>query len=274
MKRPYPHILLFFAIAVGLLACSSRRQNTANALPEELQREAEAASLRAITALRTTTEAIDWDALLFLDFLNRKFGHLKLNLDPLQRADDTQDVFFRIADSAAEISTEELSTYTKGANSLIVRALYCPDHPLPDDFLEQIDAVASKGHYHLTHAVLALQWAWEKGCLSSRKLRAYWHRLIPELVAEANQARLATDLAMEIVSFLYYIGAGDRVHHEWIEAIVKAQRSDGLWSSKPGGATVNFHSSTLALWSLLEAVEPNSKSVAMIVGGHDGTAFD
>ncbi len=63
---------------------------------------------------------------------------------------------------------------------------------------------------------------------------------------------------------LYYLGAGAEVEAAWIDALLDAQRADGGWPTRKSEARSDPHPSALALWVLLENLEPEAPRIRWI----------
>jgi hypothetical protein len=63
---------------------------------------------------------------------------------------------------------------------------------------------------------------------------------------------------------LYYLGARDRVQPAWLDAMLTAQRTDGGWPLGPGATRSDPHPTALALWVLLENLEPEAPPIRWI----------
>ena len=154
---------------------------------------------------------------------------------------------------------------------LTARALHCDRHPLPDAWLEALDAETERGSYALTHAALAGEWALENGCLSAAAIRPVRRQQVELLEQLASQrAELAAkrsasdDLWLEALAMLHYVGEPDRVPNVWIDAVLDAQQVDGGWAPHPVGMASHPHPTALALWVLLEYLHPNAPPAPMI----------
>jgi hypothetical protein len=156
-------------------------------------------------------------------------------------------LFGRLVDPAARPDAAALDTITNASDRLILTALYC--HELgtpPDDWLA---AFADKPGADVSHGALALRWLLENGCISDAQAEPLRRRFVSALDAQAAQTP-TTDLGIEAMAMLDYLGASDRIEHSWMSAIVGAQHADGGWGEHPADPS-NDHTTALALWVLL-----------------------
>jgi hypothetical protein len=121
------------------------------------------------------------------------------------------------------------------------------------------------GGYALTHGVLATEWTVENGCRTRADVEALRTDQIAWLVTFVQRRHdlkdkfdAITDMWIEAVAMLYYIGAGDMARPEWLEEIVRIQNDDGGWSRNPYEGRSDPHATALALWVLLEHLEPDA----------------
>lgn len=145
------------------------------------------------------------------------------------------------------------------ASAYWTQSIVCKRFPLPANQLTVLQDFSERGGYFLTHAVLAVEWAAEQGCITkSGAWKALADRQAALLVslAEAEYAKGTSDLFLEALAMLYYIGRGDAVRPDWITSVKASQRADGGWSRNPGDRESNGHSTVLALWILLEDAQP------------------
>jgi hypothetical protein len=211
--------------------------------------------------------------LMLLDFLQRRF-----RLDPRFAF---QMAFYRTPtaeESAAVALYRRLIDPKAPAPRLPDRApdfvrtdlmaLYGPQGLLPEDFLARLKTQMESGGYALTHAALALQWACEQGCVeASPDVAELRTALIEGLCRVAQEQRFVTDLGLEAIAFLHYLGAGPRVLAAWVEAILDAQQPDGRFTGRApaSGEVYNDHATLLSLWILLEAQHPGQPHTPMMV---------
>jgi len=102
------------------------------------------------------------------------------------------------------------------------------------------------------HAALGLQWALEQGCLDAQAREVFALRQrVQDALVELAQG-VPKDAAIESIALLAYSGGWTRVQPEWVQTIARAQQQEGGWGETEN-ALPNDHTTTLALWVLLEA---------------------
>ena len=82
----------------------------------------------------------------------------------------------------------------------------------------------------------------------------------------AERHAASSDQWIEAISMLYYLGAGSRVRAEWIDDLLAGQRPDGGWPRHPRAALSDPHPTALALWVLLEQLQPDAAAIRWIAG--------
>jgi hypothetical protein len=158
-------------------------------------------------------------------------------------------LFGRLVDPAVRPDAAELDTITNPSDRLILAALYC--HEIDPPRTDTLAAFADKPGADVSHGALALQWLLESGCISAAQADPLRRRFVNALDAQAAQTP-TTDLGIEAMAMLDYLGASDRIDHSRVSAIIGAQHADGGWGEHPADPS-NDHTTTLALWVLLAA---------------------
>jgi hypothetical protein len=210
-------------------------------------------------------------SLLFLDYLRRKHdlkplepvvAHLKnAKADPSHPDPQLMlhvKTYARLADVAAAPSADELSAVSHELDVMALEALYCDRGELKPGLIDRLRKTASPGKYYLTHAALYTGWALENGCLKEDAARTLIDELAPRLDALIRAEGGATDLAMEAISVLFFVGRRNDVRPEWVEQVKAAQKKNGGWSHDPRAEPTNDHSSLLGFWVVIEAARPNA----------------
>lgn len=203
---------------------------------------------------------------ILFDYLGRKFG---LNWQgPMiegyllgARNDYYLATLMRILDPQA-VAPFEFDSDARA--QVMFPALYCDQRPISPSFYARVFWDSVRGGYDLTHAVLALEWARENGCITGeREWAALREEQIRRMLAETEREAGDDDLFFERLAFLFYVGAGEWVKPDWVERVAKAQRTDGGWGQVLGEDS-NDHASFLAFWVLLEAENPDAPDTPMI----------
>jgi hypothetical protein len=180
-------------------------------------------------------------------------------------------VYRRLVDPAAAVDPARIAALPSVLDRITASALHCDRIPLPDDWVEVLWAATREGGYALTHAALSGEWTLENGCRPRSELDALQREQVEALVALvddraalADEFRTPTDLWLEAMAMLSYLGAGDRFRDAWIDHVVAAQRLDGGWPERPGAKRSDPHTTALALWVLLERLRPDARPVRWV----------
>ncbi|MGH0028862.1 MAG: FG-GAP-like repeat-containing protein [Myxococcota bacterium] len=187
-------------------------------------------------------------------------------------------VFRRLVDPGAAVRPAVLASLEHEIDRMTAGALHCDRIPLPDDWKDTLAAAGRAGGYALTHAALAGQWARENGCdghEAAAALRPDQVEALLALVAErdtlAGRFDTPTDLWLEALAMLAYLGAAERIPDDALADLLAARLPDGGWPLAPGGPS-HPHPTALALWPLLERRTPPSPRVAWIPQGEGSLA--
>lgn len=180
-------------------------------------------------------------------------------------------IYQRVDDPRAAISKQQIAALPTAIDRITASALHCDRIPLPDDWIEILRQGSAAGAYALTHSVLATEWTVEQGCRSRAEIAALREDqigLLAGLIERrhelVDQFDAITDIWIEAVTMLYYVGARDRVRAEWIEELLAGQREDGGWPRHPSAARSDPHATALAIWVLCENLQPGAESIRWI----------
>lgn len=183
-------------------------------------------------------------------------------------------IYRRLDDPRARATREEIAALDTAVDRIVASALHCDRIGLPPDWPDVLREAARRGGYALTHSVLAAEWTIENDCLPWEALSSVHSeqmRRLELLVATrddlAERSPQSTDLWIEALAMLYYAGAGSRVHPEWVRGVVEAQRADGGWPLHPEAPHSHPHPTALALWVLLENLQPEAEPIRWIPRG-------
>ncbi len=172
-------------------------------------------------------------------------------------------VYRRLVDPDAEIEAAAIAALPTVVDRITASALHCGRIPLPSNWLEVLRRAGETGGYALTHAALAAQWTLENGCVDPLTLAPVQTAIVDRLVdlasrrdGLAREFETPTDLWIESLAMLHYLGAESRVERVWIDQLVRLQRPDGGFSARPDRERSDAHASALALWVLLEELSP------------------
>lgn len=224
---------------------------------------------------------LDPNAALVLHFLNRKFNlgsqydfshfYKKYPIsDPRGRALERMvnpNVKATAADFGSRYKGTSLVDHLSNTSYMMNCALMCDKIPLPDDYFGLLEQQTQLGRYFLTHAALSLQWLKENGCITDQtradKLKNLQTELLSKLIVEVEQP---SDLGMEAVAVLLYIGGRDKLNPQRITNIINTQLPDGGWPlGKNSAKQAHDHATVHALWALLEYANPKAPATSWIV---------
>lgn len=220
-------------------------------------------------------------------YLHRRFGlSLRLASGELAHATGVASarpeiaaLYRRLSDPSARADPRAIAALPSQIDRMTALALHCDQLGLPRGWPELLQRASLSGAYALTHAAIARAWTLENGCLPAsalEPLRREQTELLCALVArgdaQPDPKRPSTDQWIEALAMLYYSGAREHVRPEWIAALLAAQRDDGGWPLNPDAARSDPHATTLALWVLLENLEPAAPMVRWIPAPAAGVA--
>jgi hypothetical protein len=239
----------------------------------------EGARERALEYFATRVREADPSWLSLFGYMRRRFG-LVATLASGRPADDISaevqrpevlEIYRRIEDPMASVDKRRIAALPTAIDRITASALHCDRIQLPDDWIDILRKAAIAGGYALTHSALAAEWTVENGCRSRADLESLRADQIVWLMTLINkrhephgQSEATTDVWIEAVAMLYYLGAGDMVRREWLEEIVLLQNDDGGWSRSPSDGRSDPHATALALWVLLEHLERDAPRTAWI----------
>lgn len=180
-------------------------------------------------------------------------------------------IYRRLVDPDAAVPAEAIADLPHVIDRITATALHCDRIGLPPDWPRILREASRKGGYALTHAALAGQWTLENGCLEWSELAGLQaeqvERLLELVEARrdlAERFRTPTDLWIEAMAMLHYLGAGTRLPEGALDDVLDAQRRDGGWASHPRARRSDPHASALALWVVLEELDPTAPRVVWI----------
>ena len=165
-----------------------------------------------------------------------------------------------------------------GMLQVMLRAMYCDVEPVNEFFGSNLLRMARTANYLgepnnfdgyvAAHMALSWQWMRELGCAealqSLENAEGYLSDILVEIVEDQG---FITDLAIEAMAILFYIGHGDRVEDEWIEAVANTQLPNGAWDRQAGTDNPEqpkCHPTVLALWVLLEDALPDADDIPWV----------
>ena len=173
------------------------------------------------------------------------------------------------------VTTAALKHLGMSISGTMLQAMYCDKKPVDDAFVaallrqaRDIDfkgSVNSIGGYVVAHMILSYQWLKELGCADAHPdLADVGGEFADLLVAMVEDQGAKTDLAMEAMVLLHYLGYPDRVSEDWVNTVAEAQLPDGSWDRNGGTSakpTPQGHTTDFALWILLENALPETEDI-------------
>lgn len=141
----------------------------------------------------------------------------------------------------------------------------CDHMDLPANFWTVMDESVRMGGYFVSHVALALEMMESNKCVTPPIATSIDNEVALEMRKIVNDPSTVADLRYESIAFLLMRDRRDLVKQEWINQIVSEQREDGTWAQEAGGNKVDFHSTLLALWSLLEYSRPDTSEEPLIL---------
>jgi hypothetical protein len=213
------------------------------------------------------------------DYMNRRFQVEATTADgqPLHEVAERQErqemaeIFRRLVDPAADIEKRRIAELESTIDRITASALHCDRIPLPGDWVQILEKSSDFGGYALTHSALAGEWTFENGCRSWDELAGLRRRQIELLIEQVEEGfeqpqagEASLDIWIESIVMLYYLGAGSRVNPEWIDTLLEQQRRDGGWPRSHRAKGSNPHPTALALWVLLEQLQPDAPAITWV----------
>jgi len=224
-------------------------------------------------------DEVDFSDMYIYSYLHKKYDLKNLfpkeyifqKIQKLKASNQTHKqalLLYRTVDKNFIISEDYLQLGFDGAtDEILLKALYCNHFPPDDNFLETLKIYADKGGYDLTHSLLALQWLKENNCIQT-----YWEEMfegksqlittedyiIKQNLELIDAADNYNDLFIEAIAFVQYAGYHSLIKHEWVQNIIALQQMDGGWKRSSTHNESDIHASLLALWALLEWVDPGN----------------
>lgn len=234
---------------------------------------------RALQYFATQVRTPDPGWLSLFGYLHRRFGLEARLASGVVLHEVTEGVgrpevyaiYRRIDDPNAIVTKQQIADLPTAIDRITASALHCDRIPLPDNWIDILRKGSAAGAYALTHSVVATEWTVENGCRTRADVAALQQEqatLLVQFIEQrhelAHRFDAITDMWIEAIDMLHYIGAGQRVRSDWIDEMVRIQRDDGGWPRHPRAQRSDPHATALALWALLENLQPNSPRISWI----------
>jgi hypothetical protein len=224
----------------------------------------EQAITKGLSYLRHTSDTVSPFQWLLLDYLQRKF-----ELDPFFSASGKtiepptgrfDVVEFNIQTRIAYPDKLINSLPIEGASpmrQMVMAATHCDYIPLSPNFDKLLQKNIESGGYDLTHVAYSLERMKENGCAlpAEQNIRSLVAKRIAALITDKQTSR---DLRYESVALLMHMHRRDLVKPQWIDQIVTEQQPSGGWKVNLSDEGSNDHATVLALWALLEYMNPDA----------------
>jgi hypothetical protein len=213
------------------------------------------------------TEQLRFDAAIVLTAIGTRTDDLRIaaeharvvadrDLDnPLRRAFD--DAYRAGPASTSGWPVPAAGEPRVNVNRVVAEALHCRENGLrPETIAYATGPMRDGGGYHTTHAVWALVFARDRGCLPG--FDAAVAPLLDELraaqPAAPDRPALALDLFAERLLMLELAGAHDAAIDGWVARLAEAQSADGSFGELAAGENpyLRFHATMMATWALVE----------------------
>lgn len=219
------------------------------------------------------------DIPLLLDYLRRRYG-LDVPVEVAALVPEALDgehrstfkVYSRLVDAGVVITAEDLAALTDEVDRITGPALACYEVALPERYMDVLGRAVALGRYERTHAVLALQWLREQGCIDdaeASRLSDLWaDDLVKTVEHERGAGNGAGDLAVEAMAMLAYSGHAGRMDEAWIVDVLAAQHPDGSWPHGTSDTAPSAHTTVLAVWVLTALAHPDAPPEPWIPGDH------
>jgi len=216
----------------------------------------------ALILVASKIDSLKPDEFLLFDYLDRRFN---LNLFDRKTkkkyimkwfsADSSRTLLYQFRSLVVESEhLVDLGLASHPIDSVSLLALNCNKAFDQDAFFKRLRLHKEKGGYFLTHALLALQWSLDLDCVSETDQR--FQQLMSDLqeanLEFASNSSAPQDERFEAVCMLYYTRFNNQRIAHFQKEVVEMQLDDGGWASSERSKVRDFHTTTFALWILLE----------------------
>lgn len=202
---------------------------------------------------------------LFVDYLQRKFNldeRLGITKNPILITENPvtypQEIHFlaRIA-YPDKLVTIPPRNVVDGPTLTNIYSANCDHMQLPKAFWPTMSQNNEAGGYYLTHNALALAFIKDNGCQIPPTEGDLLSKTVDGMVKIMDDPNTTPDLRYEAIAFLGLSGRSDLINSKWIDQLVSQQKENGSWVDG-SDAQNSDHTTTLALWALLEYSHPGT----------------
>lgn len=263
MKKIY--LPLCFLLILSFLVSLSTYPETASSPKEQLQLSTQ----KILAFIRLNKSHFRVEDLILLDFLQRRFqlpaeftfknSFTRFPDDRDKKALETYGKLVQYKDTAWKKPRQAESFIWLELKALFIdKPEDCPDKK---SLIEQLRSQSREGGYATTHSALALGWFIEQQCLSrdDGETQQLINDIAHQLYSIALPFTFPTDLKVESLAFMCYLGKKNRIDPTLIYSLVYFQRDDGAFSGTISPADgINVHTTLLILWLYLEFLNENT----------------
>lgn len=227
-------------------------------LHAQLQEQTSLAVEKAVNYLQKQDYSFDY--VYLYAYLQQQYPEVlteKLN-HPIQSnpSEGSAEVFFhKLLDKSYCLSKADIQHILEmsGTDAMTLKALYCNQFDLDQNYLRILKEEAEIGNYQASHALLAMIWLKKYGCAETLDLLSIEKILIEANWINIQEAEDWTDLKVECLALLQ--ANGEKIEEELIESLLKEQNSDGGFPMKPDTIKSHTHTTILAIWALLPSCQ-------------------
>ena len=229
------------------------------------------AVLKAQQYLKNSLGTVQVEQRLVLDYLQRQFNldeSLSAAKTPFQIVENPrtypQEINFLARISYPEkLVTVPPRNVVDGPILTNIYSANCDHVQLPANFWSTMNDNYKQGGYYVTHDALAFAFIRDNSCTIPTSESELQSKVVDSMVKLAGDPNTNSDLRYEAIAFLGLSGHAPLIDSKWIDKVIAEQKSDGSWVD--GKDVQNRdHTTTLALWALLEYRKPNVRHEPLI----------
>ncbi len=224
----------------------------------------------ALNFVKSKIDSLKPDEFILFDYLDRRFNLNLFNRKTRKRylsnwfsEDSSATLLYQFRSLVMNSEHKiDLRYASHPIDSVSLLALGCEEEFDQGVFINRLKKHKEKGGYFLTHALLALQWSLELGCLaeSTQQIQQLKSSLQEANLEFARISSAPQDETFEAVCMLHYSGFDSQRIAHFKKVVTEMQLEDGGWASSERSTTTDLHTTAFALWILLE--ENTSKSAS------------
>ncbi|HOV31853.1 MAG TPA: hypothetical protein PLX23_00645 [Candidatus Hydrogenedens sp.] len=227
------------------------------------KQEIEKAQHKILNYIRLNKSHFRVEDLFLLDYLQRRF-HLSdefsfqksFNHFPTPQDKNSLEVYGRLVNYKSvrwkKPAKAESFIWLELKALFVEKQEDCPDKK---ELLMQLSKQSNERSYACTHSALALGWFMEQGCLSreDKEVQQLQNLVIQRLLSESNIIQFPSDIKIEALAFICYLGGKEKINPKEILDILHYQREDGAFSGTISPTDgINVHTTLLVFWLTFE----------------------